>query len=820
MFRSWRTVAAVVLLAAACTSSEERAARHLEHGEYYLDQDEVKAALLEFQSALKLRPGNAALYEQIGDVLFERNRAFLEALAYYQEAYRLDPSRIHSAMREARLIALEKPTRARELVDRALEQEADLPIVQRALSHVALIEGDLTTALAAARQAVLLEPDSPPNWAQLGSVHVARISARQSRGLPPSQATFRAAIAAFQKVDETKHGSSPRAWLETARVYGFWGRRTEAQDSFRKAIELAKQQGSPAEIRFAARIADEYGRNSRNPSFRRYALRELVASDEDAYDAWNELARVVDQLPDRSGEEIYLELLAKRPKDVRAHLLYTAHLVRKERRDDAEAHLRRSIDDGLNDPRLGEGLVRLALRRGDLTDARAAYVEMSDEFPDAFATRLAEARIILAEGRGDEAARRLGPLVAEQESHELQRLLALAHFTRGDQRGARRAIERAEALSPVTQFAVLRLRARIDASTERWKPSLEAYQTLLESGQILTKAERVGYATALYQTGSNEAGRRVLVEMISGRNAFPGAAVAYARFEGERHPVHAKQVLTKAQRRHRTHVEVLEVLTRLEVAEGEGEKALQRLNRLVEDRLAGPDALLLRAEILASRGDYESAEADVLRAFEANPGLPGAVDLLHSLYRVQGKLEEAQRSFEQAEKAGVLHAGARLLLARLYLDDGNPQQARETLERVVAEAPELWTGKRDLSLLLSEQGENLDRALVLAGEASDAAGGDPSAVDAMGAVLLASGQPEAALQAFDRAIRRADARPGPASPTIHYHRGLALRALGREEQAAQALQQALGQGEFPQAEDARQQLEAARHSEVGPGSSS
>ena len=60
------------------------------------------------------------------------------------------------------------------------------------------------------------------------------------------------------------------------------------------------------------------------------------------------------------------------------------------------------------------------------------------------------------------------------------------------------------------------------------------------------------------------------------------------------------------------------------------------------------------------------------------------------------------------------------------------------------------------------------------------------------------------------AIREADARPGGASPTLHYHRGLALRALGRDDDAAAAFQHALGQGDFPEAEDARQQLEASR----------
>ena len=61
--------------------------------------------------------------------------------------------------------------------------------------------------------------------------------------------------------------------------------------------------------------------------------------------------------------------------------------------------------------------------------------------------------------------------------------------------------------------------------------------------------------------------------------------------------------------------------------------------------------------------------------------------------------------------------------------------------------------------------------------------------------------------------------PEPMIPTLQYHRGLALRALGRDDAAADAFEQALRHGSFPEAEDARQQLEAARHPESAPSPS-
>jgi Tfp pilus assembly protein PilF len=224
----------------------------------------------------------------------------------------------------------------------------------------------------------------------------------------------------------------------------------------------------------------------------------------------------------------------------------------------------------------------------------------------------------------------------------------------------------------------------------------------------------------------------------------------------------------------------------------------------------------MRAGILARLKAYTQAEADVLRAFEADPALPGAIDLLYTIYRVQGKLEEARRSFEQAEEAGVLHSGARLLLGRLYLGDGNTERARAMLEQVVVDHPELWTARNDLAFVLAERGEELDRALQLAREAHAASGENATTADTVGYVHLKAGRPEAGLQQFRYAIRLAQGRSEPSDPSFQYHRGLALRALGREGEAVQSFERALEQGDFPEVDEARRQLEAARHSEAEP----
>ena len=76
-----------------------------------------------------------------------------------------------------------------------------------------------------------------------------------------------------------------------------------------------------------------------------------------------------------------------------------------------------------------------------------------------------------------------------------------------------------------------------------------------------------------------------------------------------------------------------------------------------------------------------------------------------------------------------------------------------------------------------------------------------------------------ALQQYRMALdlaRAADIAP----PDVHYHLGLALKALGRNPEAAAAFQRALAiDPNFQGAEDARIQLEAARATAAAAGKS-
>jgi tetratricopeptide (TPR) repeat protein len=808
---------AALVAALGCSSPEQRFAGHLQRAEEHLAAGRNDDALLELQGALKIKPDDADLNERLGRMLAERGNA-QPAVFHLGEAYRLDPGRVDAGILQAQLLWKTAPPRAEQILRDVKQAHPEDPRVYRGESALAITMGDPERALVAAQRARELAPDDPENWISLASANMARIRALKKQGEKPADALYLEVIGALDKVDALTGGNHIGARVEKAAVYGRWpGHEAQALQGFRDAIALAKQKGES--VPYAARSMAAYARQIRNPELRREALRELVTADPSRVREWDELAKVTGQLEGPpAAEKVYQELLAAQPDHVAAHVSYAGFLSRQQRTLDAIAHVDRAISDGLDEAELWELLLRLELSERRMKDARATLTEMQDRHESDPITTRARARLAIAENRNDEALQILQALTGDQESAEAERLRAIANMNLGNYAAAGSAVQRALTLAPRDALPSLRVKAAIHDKAGEWQESLRILNRLAAAGG-LDSGEELMRVRALYGTKQDAAARAALEKQLAGERVAPDAAVEYAKREGAAHPDLARAYLAKAFAVAPGNYEVLEALTLSEIRAGQVQPALTRLDKLVQSQLASPRVLLLRAETLAAAGQLDRAEADALRAFEAAPDLPRAIDLLYAIYVAQNKVAEARRSFEEADSVGVLHDGARVLLGRLYLVEGMNDKAKETYEKVLAKDPNSALAKNDLAFLLASSGGDLARATTLAEEAQKALPDHPAVADTVGFVYLQANRQNAALQQFRYALELARNQSGPESPIVHYHLGLSLMAEGRKQEAAEAFQRALELNpDFPGSGDARRLLEEARHAPAAPRS--
>ncbi len=622
-------------------------------------EERVDEALIELENALKIDPQSAAVNQRIGELLADRG-ATASAAAHFGEAYRLDPNRIEAALRQASLLATAQPQHAERILGRTLQSHPKEPAVHRTAAALALARKDFAHARASAREAIALDGSRGESWLQLGAVERVRAADLTAKG-EPAEPALASALAAYAEV-ESLAGGDVRARIESARALASWpGRRADAVAAFRSA--LAQERGDP-EARYSAATAFEhFARSQRDTPLEVEALRHEVAAAPKRLGSWERLAAASERQDGaRAGEAVLRELVERWPESPAAHTALGAHLAQGGRAREAIAHLERVIGGGRDDPLLWEQIVRLdlVLRRED--EARAHLRELSERHGGDPAARRSEARVALSEGRADAAADLLRGFAGDRASAESEALRAQVELARGDLEAAKAAAARAAGLAPGFSASAERLRAAVHARAKEWPEALAALDRIASRGLALTADGALIRVRALYARGDSKQAKRELVALLAPPAVAPDAAVEFAQREGEADPERARAHLEQAHRGAPAHFAVLEALTRLDLRADQPARALARIERVAGAQHTGARVLLLRAEVLAHTGQLARAEADALRALEAAPDLPRAVDLAFRIYAAQDKLDEVRRSFEEAEAAGVLRGGARALL--------------------------------------------------------------------------------------------------------------------------------------------------------------
>jgi tetratricopeptide (TPR) repeat protein len=805
---------------AGCASDAERRDQHLAKAESSLAEGDTRTALIEFRSALELDPQNADVNFRVGRAL-EAVAAVQDALFFYEEAYRLDPMHSEAAMRAASFLLEADPERAEEIVAEVLEREPGNDFAYVLRSRAALLRNDAEGALAPALTAIELDPDDPFTHEQLGKVHAARIRALALEDEEAPEELYRSAVEAFEAGRELAdeelrwHFSQYRA-----RILANWkGQEAEAAEAFRRAIAEAEtvspgavQQVLPEASRFASRTEDK--------ELLAWVSEQRAESFPGQLGAWTELARLAEER-DGSGEAVMQRMIEAQPESGEARVAYARYLLGQQRSDEAVAYLEASAAEGVDPPLLlsVQANTLYALQREP--EAKAIIERLAQEYPEHSRTLLAMAQQAAMEQRLDDGVELLERLVDRDASPEALRMLAGLERRRGNLQLALASAQRAVAASQQGGFpqAAVLLQARLQVETGDCQGAVRSYTQVRGNDVALSPEDRVYLARCLYATGRGPLGKRILQSLAGEDAQSPMALIELARLEARTDPELARRLVDRGLERWPRFPALLGIAARLDAAEGRTDLALERLNSALGGGAgaAAPELLLLRAQLLVARGELEQAERDAMLAFQRQPELTAAGQLVVQIYRAQGRIEEAIESFEEVLAAGSLDVGARVLLARLHLAAGHEARAEELLEGVLAERSDLPEAKNDLAYLLARRGADLDRALELATDAQQGLGELPPVADTLGYVYLRRGLPEAALAQFRATIELAEAQQ-TMTPLYPFHLGLALRELGLEAEAEQAFEQALSLD--PDYEDALTELRLLRQAQAEEGAPS
>lgn len=813
MTRSVLAIAACVLVC-GCFAQQDRAASHAEKGQAHLTAGRPTEALIDFHSALKLDPQNPDYARDIAEILIAQGE-YASARFYLGEAYRLDPQREATAVTLAVLLFENDPEQADTLLAELIERNPESAWGHIGRSEQALFQSNLTAAERAAERALELDPELADGYWHRARVEIARIREQLLTNQRTNLALYERALVYLEYFAEL---DPVRSWMEIterARLLAAWpGREDDAEATLREASKKLDALELPAREYEILNVAIKLARRTNRPDIERWALERKVEISPRNYVAWDALADLQERIGE-SGDRVYQQLIEKAPGEPEPHIRRARHIQRTKGSADALAYLRQEIPEEARGPEVAAEAVRQLVNEGDVQRAFFAVGLLADWYPDSHEAVLMNAWRLSASGNPRQAIGLLSDYAWTRDDPAALRILTDVHLRLRDSGSALAVLDRTLELMPEPDPHSLRMRASLLHDLGRCEEALRAFARLSQVVALGPK-DLSSLADCYIQTDGRAVGIRLLETLVELPDP-PWRAVVRLSEVGRGSPEKNQRIrsgFVKLLLKGETSRDLLERLVVFEIAAGTPEHARLPLTMAfrytLRRKLPQGRLHLLLAMVEHAEGNRDAARELVLGILTREPRLPGALEFAGSLYPTREEALAAIQTITEGGKKRDLPAASHALLGRLYYRAGNTVMARWSYEQALTGGLELPILKNDLAFLLATQKRDLERARLLAQQASEALPNEPGVIDTLGYVLLELRDYEQAAREFRRADVIAIQRGLPRA-SIQYHLGLALNAVSRATEAERAFAISLELDEdFPEEDSARRELASLR----------
>jgi putative PEP-CTERM system TPR-repeat lipoprotein len=451
------------------------------------------------------------------------------------------------------------------------------------------------------------------------------------------------------------------------------------------------------------------------------------------------------------GIASFREAIAIDPTEQRNHYSLVNTLIQMGRNDDARTGLDAMVKAVGKTPLTHYLEAFLSFRLDKMTEARDAIQEVERLTPDFLPARLLAGAVYFRLGDQIQAQTNLSKVLERDPKHVMARRLLVMSYVA--QRDATRAVDTLEPL--------------LEAQPDAPETLALAGQTYLLAGDYERAA---GYFEKQVQKSPEDA--RAMTRLGISRLAA-GEIDRGLTDLGDASQMDAELSYADFAR-----------VTAL-LSEQKFDDALAAQAALEKKLPDNPLTYNLRGGIMIGKGDLNAARAAFRKALELNPDfLPAATNLARLAFR-DGKADEARAIYQGMLERNPKRADVLMSLAEIELADGSDEATiRKYLERAIEAAPRMIAPRVRLVDYLLQRNRRSD-ALAVARDAQAVAPEHPGVLRAMGHALMANGNFEQAVTAFQK---RADQLSSNADAQLDLGRGLYM--AGNQRAAEQALNRA------------------------------
>ena len=213
------------------------------------------------------------------------------------------------------------------------------------------------------------------------------------------------------------------------------------------------------------------------------------------------------------------------------------------------------------------------------------------------------------------------------------------------------------------------------------------------------------------------------------------------------------------------------------------------LQLLAEEVKKSPGLAILRrtwADTAVRAGKYDLAIEQYRTLLSADPKSLEVLFRLGETQKLKGDLPAAVATFQDAARIDPNSGPAEVGLAFILHAAGRTDEAQTHYQRAIKLDPNNAMAMNNLAFLMAETGGNLEEALQLVQRASQKAPDAPSINDTLGWIYLKKNLNDSALQVFSGLVKKY-----PDNATFRYHLGMTFAQKGDKQKAKAELESAL-----------------------------
>lgn len=794
--RKFGLISIIPLFLAACDSPEERAEDHFQRGQQLAEAGDITKAVLEFRNTLQLDETRVDARYAYAVILIEQKnlRAALEQL---KAVVNQDPTYVPARLRMAELFliggALDD---ALAMTEAALEQSPQDPEVLAVNATVHYRRGETAKALKGAAAALAIDPTTT-------SAVLVRVAERIDNGVPSEAIGLLDAAIEAAPEDGALH-------LVRLNILNELGDRRGTEAQLRRLIEIFPDDGNlPITL---ARLRFREGDRAEAEAL----LRASAAKRED--DSKSALA-VVQFLREVDGEDAAraeLESLSKASPDrVDYVIALAAAEFNNGEQEEAIARLQSAIqrEDAATGAktRARTALASMLIVRGELIAAEQLLNEtLAADAEDAEALTL-RGRVLLDLNKTEPSLADLrNALKQRPSSPTVLLLMAQANQRLGNSAQAEDNLSQAArasgyAAEPVRRYIVqLISTGRPDIAEKVLDDALAANG---QRGDLLAAIGEIRLSREDW-IGARRAGQdlRAVTDGDTGLNVAADRILA-AALAGEGKTDQSVELLERSwQQAGGGDPLAVRALTDAYLRSGQQDRAIQFLDRVIEEYPDNVDALVQRSRVHLAARDIASAEEVLKRAIAAEPTNANPrmalLQVLAGTGRNEAAIEEARKGLEMIE--GEMPS-MRLILALQLSQMGRDDEALVEYEALYEQYPSAAPVANNLaSLLVSGEPteEDIERAYLIARPLRSEP--TPQFRETYGWTLFLRGNTREAITVLESTLSDLSD-----DPLARLHLGLAYEKGGQLDDARRTIEKALQLADAGAAFSKRDVAEAA-----------